>query len=179
MYLEYNIIKTFNLLIDLINNYTFFKAIIIGAIILGILLFININNDKTKYIILIINFLLIISIVNYYGLNIFDGFNHYLNNMYSYFFNSILFLSFINFLYFKDIINKKLIIPFYIISLINIIFSLFMTFYLKNIDLLVLGNVYPIIKFGNIIYFIFLILIVILQSLKYIKRSNYDRKRNK
>lgn len=179
MYLNYSITKTFSLLIDLIINYTFLKTIIIGAIILSILLYININNDKIKYIVLIINLLFVISIVNYYGINLFKGFNNYLNNMYGYFFNSILFLSVISLLYFKDIINKKIIIPVYILALINIIFSLFMTFYLKNIDLLVLGNIYPMIKFGNYIYVIFLLVMIILQFLKYIKRRKYDIKRNK
>ena len=43
----------------------------------------------------------------------------------------------------------------YGLSLINLLFSLFMTHYLNNVTLIVIGNIYPMIKFGNIIYIVY------------------------
>lgn len=175
MYLNYSFIETFKMLIDLVINYTFLKTLIVGTLIFCILVLINNKSSKTKYSLFIINFLIIISIINYYGLSIFNCFDNYLNNIYGYFLNSIIFLIVFNLVYSKKIINIKLLIPFYYISLVNILFSLFMTYYLKNNVLIVIGNIYPMIKFGNYIYIIFIILIIVIFIYKYIRSKKYGR----
>ena len=50
----------------------------------------------------------------------------------------------------------------YGLSLILLLFSLFMTHYLGNNTLIVIGNIYPMIKFGNIIYFVYYTFIFLL-----------------
>ena len=57
---------------------------------------------------------------------------------------------------------KKTNYVIYGLSLIFILFSLFMTHYLSNITLIVIGNIYPMIKFGNIIYISYYILLCII-----------------
>jgi len=54
----------------------------------------------------------------------------------------------------------------YGISLINLLFAIFMTHYLNNQTLIVIGNIFPMIKFGNIIYILYYIFLILI----YIKR---------
>lgn len=175
MYLNYNISKTFKMFIDLVVNYTFLKSLIVGLLLFCILVLINNKSDKTKYIVFALNLLIIISIMDYYGSNLFECFDHYLNNIYGYYLNSIIFLIVISILYLKKVINIKLLIPFYYISLVNILFSLFMTYYLKNNVLFVIGNIYPMIKFGNYIYIIFLVFILGIFICRSIRSKKYGR----
>ena len=56
---------------------------------------------------------------------------------------------------------RKINYIFYGLVLINLLYSLFMTYYLSGIELIVIGNIFPMIKFGNIIYLIYYIFILI------------------
>ena len=49
----------------------------------------------------------------------------------------------------------------YVTILINILFSLFMTLYLKDNTLLVLGNIYPMMKINNIVFVLYYVLLTI------------------
>lgn len=157
MSLNYSFIETMNLLIEALN-YGIMKCIIISTLILVYLYYKN-ESKLIKYISIGINLLLIFVISFYYVSDILKfNFIGLVNNMYFYFFNCILYLilnSFVNLKY--KIINCII----YWVSLINILFSLFITHYLHNIDIYVLGNIYPMIKFGNIIYIIYYILLII------------------
>ena len=101
------------------------------------------------------------------------NFNNPLNNIYFYFFNSILYLIIMSIYSFK---TKRIIVNyiFYDLVLLNLLFSLYMTYYLNNVSLIVIGNIYPMIKFGNIIYivfYIFVIIDVIISHKKLVKSS--------
>ena len=136
-------------------------AIILSCIILVIMLILNKDNKKTKYIVSTINFVLIIIISIYYIKDIIKfNFDNPLNNIYFYFFNSIIYLILMSVITFKTK-YKKINYIIYGLSLINILFSLFMTHYLSNSTLIVIGNIYPMIKFGNIIYIVYYILLCI------------------
>ena len=151
MSLNYNLIDTLKLLLNALK-YEVMIAIIISMLILVILLILNKDNKKTNYIVSIINFILIIIISIFYIKDIFKfNFNNSINNIYFYFFNSIIYLIVMSIINFK-IKYKKTNYIIYGMSLINILFSLFMTYYLNNNTLIVIGNIYPMVKFGNIIY---------------------------
>lgn len=160
MSLNYNIIDTFKLLKDCFK-YDMFVAIIISSILFVIVLILNKDKKIMNYIILGFNMLLIILIGYYYIKNILTfKFNNPINNMYFYFFNSIIYLVIMTIINFK-IKYKKINYIFYGLILINLLFSLFMTHYLENINLIVIGNIFPMIKFGNIIYFIYYIFVIV------------------
>ena len=160
MSLNYNFIETVKLLLDSFK-YEVMIAIIISMIIFVILLIINKENKKTNYIVSIINLLLIIIISIYYIKDIIKfNFSNPINNIYFYFFNSIIYLIIMSIISFKTRYKKANYII-YGISLIFILFSLFMTHYLSNSTLIVIGNIYPMIKFGNIIYIIYYLLVCI------------------
>lgn len=162
MSLNYGFIDTLKLLGNAFH-YNIFISIIISSIIFTIILSINKDKKIIKYIIAIINILLIILVCYFYLKDILSfKFNNPINNMYFYFLNTIIYLIVL-------IIKRKyniLDFIFYGISLINILFSIFMTNYLNNIDLVVIGNIFPMIKFGNIIYIIYYIILIIKLVLK-------------
>ena len=167
MSLNYNFIETLKLLL-ISFKYEIMISLLIGISIFIFLLILNKQNKKINYIISIINILIIIIISIYYIDDIVKfKFSSPINNIYFYFLNSIIYLitmCIINFKTKYKIINYII----YGISLINILFSLFMTYYLNNQTIIVIGNIYPMIKFGNIIYlgyYTFIMIIIIIKRL--------------
>lgn len=148
--------------INSIIDYRIMRIFIICSLLFGLILFINKDNKKSKYLILVIN-IIIISIIIYYYNCIFKSniFIHFMHSIYFYFLNSIIYLILITICFFKNIPYKRSIISFYIISLIFIMFSIFMTYYVKNIHIIVIGNIYPMIVFGNYLYMLFYGLLII------------------
>lgn len=160
MSLNYNLFDTFKLLLNSLK-YEVMISIIISTIIFIALLILNEENKKNKYVIAIINLILIIIIFIYYIKDIFKfDFNSTINNIYFYFFNSIIYLIIMSIITFREK-YKKINYIIYGLVLINLLFSLFMTHYLSNQTLMVIANIYPMIKFGNIIYLFFYILVII------------------
>ena len=160
MSLNYNIIDTLKLLKDAFK-YNVFYSIIISSTLLVILLILNKEKKITNYIVMGINIILIGLICYFYIKDIFAlNFVNPINNIYFYFFNSIIYLIVWIIINFKTKYKKTNYI-FYGINLINILYSLFMTHYLNNIPLIVIGNIFPMIKFGNILYFVYYILLLI------------------
>ncbi|MBQ9071810.1 MAG: hypothetical protein IJY25_01455 [Bacilli bacterium] len=160
MNLDYNIIKTIKLFKDCFK-YEIFIAIIISSILFVILLILNKEKKITKYIVLSLNIIILIIIGYFYIKDIIKfNFSNPINNIYFYFFNTIIYLIVSSIINFKTKYKKTNYI-FYGLCLINILFSLFMTHYLSNNTLIVIGNIFPMIKFGNIIYIVYYILLMI------------------
>ena len=161
MSLNYNIVETIKLLSNSFR-YDIFISIIISSILFVIVLIINKDKKIFNYIVLFINILLIVFIGGYYIKSILAfKFNNPINNMYFYFFNSIVYLIIMTILNFREK-YKYINYIFYGILLINLLYSLFMTHYLNNAELIVIANIFPMIKFGNIIYLIYYILYIYL-----------------
>jgi len=159
MSLNYSFIETLKLLFDSLK-YEMMICLIIGISIFVFLLILNKDNKNIKYIIRIINILIIIIISIYYIKGIISfKFSNPINNIYFYFFNSIVYLIT---MCITNIKYKKINYIIYGICLINILFSLFMTYYLNNQTLVVIGNIYPMIKIGNIIYILYYIILIII-----------------
>jgi len=160
MSLNYNIINTFELLSNSFK-YDIFISIIISCILLVIILILNKDKKIINYVICGINLLLIVLICYYYIDSILTfKFSNPINNMYFYFLNSIIYLVIMIIINFKTKYKKTNYI-FYGLILINLLYSLFITHYLGNIELIVIGNIFPMIKFGNIIYLSCYILLII------------------
>ncbi len=156
MSLNYNIIETCKL-VPLIFKYPYTYSILVATLLLNIIFILNKDKKIIKYLILIINTLTLILIFKFYIGDILKfNFLNPINNIYFYFFNTIIYLIIFS------IKNKYKLYDFvfYTIFLINILFSLFMTHYLNNKTIIVIGNIFPIIKFGNILYIIYYILLI-------------------
>lgn len=162
MYLNYSIAKLFSLLVDYVYNYKIFIAIILSCIIYCTLYFVNINNKKFNLLTLLINFILIVLIIYYYNSDLIQMkmLNHFSHNLYFYFFNSTIYLTIVSVMLYKNKLKKICIIS-YGLGLIFLLFALFMTYYLSNVDIVVLGNIYPSIVLGNYIYFIYYFILII------------------
>lgn len=160
MYLSKSISYLFQSLLDSIIDYRVYIFIIICSLLLLILLLYK--SKIIKYIVLIINIIsTILILINYnYKLFSINTFNYFIYNIYFYFLNSIIFMIISTIMIFKDKYYKFSVVV-YIIHLIFITFSIFMTFYLNNNHYIVLINIYPEIVLGNIIYIIYYIIILI------------------
>ena len=162
MYLNYSISKLFSLLIDTICNYKIFVALILSAIIYSVLYLINIKVKKFDFITIVINFLIIILIIYYYNTNLFNigMLKYFYHNMYFYFLSSIIYLILVSIMLYKNKLKKVSIIN-YGLAIIFLLYALFMTYYLSNVDIVVLGNIYPSIVLGNFLYFTYYLIVLI------------------
>ena len=166
MSLNYNLIDTIKL-IELVIKNKMFISILISISILSIIFYIN--KKYLKWLILTINIVLLFGVCYYYLFDIISlNFNNPINNIYVYFLNTILFITIFSVLLFINKVSKIDFI-FYYITLINIIYSLFITYYFKNYTIIVIGNIFPIIKFGNLLYVLYYIYVV-LRRIIYVKK---------
>ena len=174
MSLNYSIIETFKLLELAIKN-DMFITITVCSIILTIIFLINKDRSFVKYAVLILNILFIMLILYYYRSNLLTfSINDFMNNIYFYFFNSIIYLIISIVVTFKTKYkNTNYII--YLLVLINLSYSLFITHYFHNTTLIVIGNIFPMIKFGNIIYIVYYIIILCVIIYKNLYNSLYKR----
>ena len=162
MYLNYSLKKTFSLFINSIIDYRISKIFILCLVLLWVILYVNRNSKISKFLVLFIDIILISMIIYFYNdIFLHKIFINFMHNIYFYFLNSILYLVLRTICLFKNIKYKKLLISFYVLSLLFLQFSLFMTSYLNNIRLVVIGNIYPMIVYGNYLYLLFYVLIII------------------
>ena len=171
MYLNYSISHLFNLFIRNISKYTIYPFIVISCVILLFILLKN-KDSYSKCIIIVIDIILsFIIIVNYkYILLSTLTFKCFYHNLYFYFLNSLIFMI-VNLVFILKNKYLKINIYFYAIQMIFLLFSLFMTYYLKNAYLLIIGNIYPEITIGNYIYFIYYIVIIFIFVYKLLTRN--------
>ena len=157
MSINFDFIETWRLLLDSIR-YDVLVSIILGSILLC---FICIINSKfAKVLIAIVNIILLFLICKYYIKDIVSfNFSNPINNMYFYFFNSIIFIIIFTLEVIFDYLEKYDYV-FYSLFLMCISFSLFMTDYLNNVQSIVILNIYPMIKFGNILMLIYYLTIL-------------------
>lgn len=157
MSLNYDLETTLNLFIDSLK-YNVMLSIIFSSIVLCIICILN--NKLSKYILFGINIVLLFLIGKYYMNDILTmQFSNPINNIYFYFLMSTIFIFIFTILLIKEYIdNYDYII--YSIFLIFISFSLFMTHYLNNVTIVVIGNIYPMIKFGNVLMLVYSIVLL-------------------
>lgn len=156
--IDSNIFDTLSQYLHMINNYSMFFYIVVSVLIYSTIIYGR--YDKIKNIIVgIINLLIVIIIINYYGLGIINNLDtfinlDFINNIYVYFTLTIISLILLTHIFVERIVYsiiKRIFMIFYVFILINILFALYMTSYLDNNFLLVLGNIYPMVKLGNIL----------------------------
>ena len=157
--LNYSVVKTFSLLLQQLKLSSFI-SVLLSSIMLGIILHINRESKILKYIFIGINTVLLGFILVLYMPNIvkFNCTNP-LKNIYIYFLNSIIYLVTCIILN-KKIYQSKVNLILFILNKIGIAYSIIMTLYLKNITLLVIGNIFPQIFFGNILLIVTYIVLI-------------------
>ena len=157
MSLDYGIGEALKLFSNCLK-YDVIYSIIISSIVL---LVICIMNKKVgKFLILIINVILLFLIGKYYFKDIISlNFSNPINNIYFYYFNGILFIIILSIQALLDKLETYDYI-FNTIFLIFMAFSLFMTNYLFNATYIVIYNIFPMVKFGNILILIYYVTIL-------------------
>ena len=158
--LNYSIGKTISLLLQQLKISSFI-SVILTCILLGVILYINRANKLIKYIFIGINIVLLVFVLALYIKNIVKfNYTNPLKNIYVYFLNTIIYLITCIILN-KKIYQNKLNLVLYILNKIGIVYSIIMTLYLKNITIVVIGNIFPQIFFGNILLIIGYVVLII------------------
>lgn len=158
--LNYSIGKTISLLLQQLKISSFI-TVILTCILLGVILYINRANKIIKYIFIGINIVLLVFVLALYIKNIVKfNYTNPLKNIYVYFLNTIIYLITCIILN-KKIYQNKLNLVLYILDKIGIAYSIIMTLYLKNITIIVIGNIFPQIFFGNILLIISYVILII------------------
>lgn len=156
--IDSNMLDALSQYLHMINNYSMFFYIAVSVLIYSTIIYGR--YDKIRNIIVgIINMLIVIIIINYYGLGIINNLDtfinlDFINNIYIYFTLTIVSLILLTHVFLDRIVYsiiKRIFMILYVFILINILFALYMTAYLDNNFLLVLGNIYPMVKLGNIL----------------------------
>ena len=154
-------IKDTSLLFFNLLEYNIYRVLIFLGFIFVYILINKKDNKIIKYIITIINTIVIGFICAYYLDDILTlKFSNLFNNIYVYFLSNIVFLLIFSITMYK-LKYKNIYYILYVTILINILFSLFMTLYLKDNTLLVLGNIYPMMKINNIVFVLYYVLLTI------------------
>jgi len=158
MSLNYGFFETLRLFLQAMQ-YNIFRAII-ASVIIFVAIIIKYNKEKIyKIIITLINVLIVILINYYYFKSIIKfNFNNPISNIYFYFFNTLIYLILYTTLLYK-LKYKMIYVIIHGVVLINILFSLFMTYYLNNSEIIVIGNIYPMIVIGNITVIIYYVIL--------------------
>ena len=166
---NYSIANAIELYTKMANNYTTFAVFaLVCLIFVGILVF-NVENKNTYFLFYALNLILVGIILWTHGINIVNNIDSFLTvnlykNVYFYLANTVLSLIIITRVLSsnrKPKSLKYLIFLFYYLILTNLLFMLYISNYLQNIMLLVIGNTYPMVYFGNILSFIMYIILII------------------
>lgn len=162
---------------QLINNYSAFYMIALAVIAFGMLLLLNMNTP-VAYSMSSIAVLGIIAATFYFRgtemINHIDSIftRNFCLNIYFFYWNTIIATSIIHFVLNakkQDKYTKIIAVLFFMILVINVIFSFYITGSLRNMYLMVLGNITPMIFIGNlvaILMYIYLIVIGVISCLR-------------
>lgn len=183
--LDYGLTNSVNYYVELVKDYDIFTTLLFAFLILGFLMFFNINDKNNSILTILLNMLFIFLIFYCFGLEILNHLDSALNldfmhNICFYYVNTIfaMLLSSFKFTGLKTSYGaKSILIILYLLILLNLSFALYISFNLNGDMFIILGNTYPMILVGNLLaillYIYYTILIVAEKSSKY-----YDNKKH-
>lgn len=160
--LNYSFMDALNSYINMASDFKSFPIFAIGCLIVVLLIGLNLKTKNSNFLFYILNFLLLGIIIVSNGFNIVDNIETFtqtniFKNMYFYLFNMLVALI----VMFKIYASKRVSIGFkyyilvlYYFLIVNLFFMIHVSNYFNNIELMVIGNVYPMVLFGNIVCFI-------------------------
>jgi hypothetical protein len=147
-----------NLYARMITHIEALPFIALIAIIFVVIVTINLDNKNMRFLYLGMNLLLIVYIIFRFGMGILNHVDSFfsltfMKNVYFYLANMVFALILICSIYRSARFEKSIkymVSVFYLVILINLFIMLFMSDALSNNMVLILGNTYPMIYFGNI-----------------------------
>ena len=183
--LDYNLENSINYYLELINDYNIFYTFVLAFILLGFLLFFNINNKNISILTILINFLFIFLIFNCFGLEILDNLNSclskdFLHNICFYYIGTIISLvaSSVKINSLKTSYGAKVIlIIMYLLIILNLSFALYISYNIDSNLFIIMGNTYPMILIGNLISILLYIYIFVLILIEKTSKI-YDKKKH-
>lgn len=164
---------------QLISNYPAFYMVALAVIVLGLLLLLNMNTVGAYYMTLA-SFLGVIAASFYFRgmelLNHFDSIfsSKFYLNIYFFYWNMIIAALVIHFILNsrkQGKYTKIVVVLFFIVLAVNVIFSYYITGSMRNMYLLVLRNITPMIFIGNIVAMILYVYLIILGLIKFFRKE--------
>lgn len=182
---NYSLGKALTRYFELSKDFESFFIFAFVCLIFVVLIIVNIDNKKADSIFYGLNIVLIGIIIFTYGLKILDNLDSFFNfnlykNIYFYITNMILSILVISWVYSCKRIEKvfkRIVIIFYYLTIVNLLFMIYISNYLQNVMIYVVGNTYPMVYFGNIISFI-LYGIILLYWIIFMKKKKIHRMEN-
>ncbi len=160
---------------QMISNYSVFSFILIAMVVVGILLWVNRNTSTTYYFTWGIFFLLVVMTIYFRRMELLDHIDtifqaDFYQNLYFYHWNMI----FAFFLLHSQLsshriseVSKMLCLFFFIALSTNCVFQFFISDYVGNTPILVLGNTYSMIVVGDLLSFAFYLLVIVSHLVPY------------
>ena len=160
VYTKYSFMDALNLYAKMSAQYLTFPIFVVMGILLVLIIAFNMDNKNGNFIFIGLNIALTGVIIYSKGLDLVEHadilFNSFIKNSYFYFVNTV-----ISFIVVSRIIHSKRItktfknvsLGFYLLIIVNLMFTIYISNYLSNIDIMVAINTYPMVYFGNIISF--------------------------
>lgn len=167
--LDYTFTEALSRYVALAFDFKTFAIFAIAGLVFVLLIAFNIENKNANVLFYGLNILLLGIIAYTNGLDIIDHFDTFLSsnifkNMYFYLFNMFICLIVISRIYASKRVTtgfKYMILVLYYFLIVNLFFMIRVSNYFNNIKLLVIGNVYPMVYFGNIVCFMVYSLIIL------------------
>lgn len=160
--LDYTFTDALSRYITMAFDFKTFSIFAIAGLVFVLLIAFNIENKNANFLFYGLNIILLGLIVYTNGLDIINHFDtlfsgNILKNMYFYLFNMFVALIVISKIYSSKRVSnsyKYMVLTLYYFLIVNLFFMIRVSNYFNNIKLLVIGNVYPMVYFGNIVCFI-------------------------
>ena len=181
VYTRYSFMDAINLYAKMSAQYLTFPIFLVMGIILTALVAFNIDNKNGNFVFNGLCIVLTGVIIYTKGLDIVNNldivFNSFIKNTYFYFINTI-----VSFIVVNRIINSKRVgntykyisLIFYCLIIVNLMFNIYVTNYLSNIEIMVAINTYPMVLLGNIISILLYVSLILEWSI-FMKKKKVHR----
>ena len=160
--LDYTFTDALGSYVTMASSYKTFPIFAIAGLVFVLLIAFNIENKNANFIFYGLNIILLGIIAYSNGMDILNNIDILLDgnifkNMYFYLLNAFVALIVVSKIYSSKRVSstyKYIVMVLYYLLIVNLFFMIYVSNYFKNIKLLVIGNVYPMVYFGNIVCFI-------------------------
>jgi hypothetical protein len=165
--------------LDLISNYPAFFLIVLAVLIYGVLIYVNLNSKATLYLTILGLVGAIAASFYFRGIDMFNNIktiftSKFYLNIYGFYWGAIIALLIMSLLLNNKKQNKSakvVTLSFYIMIMINLIFSFYITGSMREY-LLTLVNITPMIFIGNILILVLYIYLLIRIIIAIVKKEN-------
>ena len=177
-HIDYSISEAIIQFKTLMFDYPIIYYFLGAAVVFGILILLNLNTRNAFIMTFVVEILVLIFTFYYRGLDLIGHidtiFNiHFYQNIFFYYWNVIVGMFIMHFVLNgkSDKLTKYIVLVSYILTIVNLAYSFYISNIVLNNFILVVGNIAPIIILGNILLFITYLYLMILKIVEACKKK--------